>query len=292
MRKVLGIIICVSLTGCQALRVDQGGDGASVLSLRLGTLRHEDGRGAPCHEDGRGAPYDDNGMGLREGSTYEAHLTTQCPQGMASSMAPAHTVQAIIPGPNGPSVAYLEFPDGMPSQPPAVQAAFNAPAPSDSAVRAIQNELTEQICKQVIDLKQQVQDLTSQVKTRPEPIRDSTLETIAANVAALNQQVNKLNEGLASLKAIQERPASAASTSTAPQEAPAKPAAAPAPSPICPVSAQSVQPPPLFTANEPIDLTQKEVNLLVTQCVFELKSEIRDLNARLTKLPGATKSGE
>ncbi len=282
MRKTIVIFLGTCLAGCQGVRVERPSTGAGLVHLF-----------AVPQKDGEASAE----MAVVDAQGNVALAGQASP---AAPEAPAQTVQLLLEGPDGPRLVSLQVAVGdlgllgdyagkgpmraaLQPAPAQATAAISPPAVpvADQTVQLMQHELTRQICLQIKELKGKVQDLSTRVKLRPESPKEGPTATVKAGAQDLKQQVTDLNKRMDTLKTTEKMPIAA-------------PRAFPA-TPIAPC-ALTVPSTPAPTTPAKLDaacgkegcptVSQQEVNRLLTQCIYELKREIQDLNTRLS--PPAT----
>ncbi len=142
---------------------------------------------------------------------------------------------------------------------------------ADDRTRAAQVELTREMCRQIVDLKQKVQELTA----GPKP--EAVVEAAKADGAELRKQMERLRQEVVALKGSPKPteprplPEAFASTPSAPAT-PVTPAAAKAP------AAAPAKPVP---PGEMSGALQQEINRQIAANLRDVRKDLTDLKARV-----------
>jgi hypothetical protein len=210
--------------------------------------------------------------------------------GPPEAVPPPHNFEAILPGPGGPRLVYLQVEDnnGLLARPaentaprPAAPAAASPKAVCDALSQA-QGELAYRLCLALNDLKQRVDVLKTANETvvakpeSPEALRSTdnkVLEEVKTEIARLKKQLAKLNDSLQPWKV-------AAKPLPAEEFLPLRPVGL-----WEPATADHAAAPLQEDGQKDVStLSQQEINRLMARCLRELKRDIDALNARVNSL--------
>lgn len=150
----------------------------------------------------------DVGLAKQVPTTVEAEKHRPAPQGEASAAksAPAPlpaTVQPVAGVSSTPADAPATSQPTPATPPQQSQGTSTSPTADDLAARQLQMELTRELGRQVIDLKQKVQELRGEIENWAEAGRQKREEALQKEVQGLRAQIAQLQAEMAKLRAPQ-----------------------------------------------------------------------------------------